>query len=56
MHATIAEQVAEARQWIEENFPAVALARAGSSDQVRHFVKDNYPAGGWFGFLADNYL
>lgn len=56
MYATSAEQIVEARQWIAENFPQVALAHTGSSDQVRHFVKDSYPAGGWFGFLADNHL
>lgn len=56
MYATIAEQVAEARQWIAEQFPQVALAHTGSSDSVRSFVQENYPAGGWFGFLADNYL
>lgn len=56
MNSTIGEQVAKARQWITENFPHVDLPRTGSNDQVRHFVNDNYPAAGWFGFLADNCL
>lgn len=52
--STLAEQIEEARLWIAENFPQSATLR--TPELVRRFVQDNYPAGGWFGFLADNYL
>lgn len=47
-----AEQYDEARYWVAEQFPGTTVA----DDELRGFVHRHYPAGGWPGFIADNYL
>lgn len=57
-----AEQIAEARYWIADAFPANPLDASDthpvyeeSAKYVQHFVQEHYE-GGWFAFLADSYL